>query len=324
MLQIPNTMIVPPGSTVNIGGPQTNTLLKFLDIPSNSLSAGVPDIPTETINAEESVNGNINYAYPLYPYADETHKYIQPGMLTFVSRYIDPKYKIYNMVPVFKMNIMQSEAMKEFNASNNPKVQEFKRLLAEYGERVLDEYHAGRYKGDNADMINFYKLAKSPEFKYVTKFGILNSWNFAGAVLSKGESTGPGVFMDHHSSTDIVFVASLVVGKQARISNIWGKASPGDRLCLILTKKGNNGPFIWVPYNHSGREYPPRNLTKYRDASDRQCDSFVQKVGTVTEANERDTLLSQTEMALGYFNDNVKDAYEANGSLSNLIVQIRI
>lgn len=318
---IPYTMVTVPGSTVNIGGPQSASLLKFAQPPNDSM--GFPVIPVETENPEESANGTVTYSYPLYPYADKTHEYIQPGMLTFISKHIDPKYKIFNMVPIFKMNIMQNEAWKEFQSSNDTTVTTFRTMLSEYGERVLDEYRGQKLEDDR--MSEFFKLAKRPEFKYITKFGILNAWNFAAPVLTKGESTGPGVFMDHHSSTDIVFVASVNAAKQARVSNVWGKAAPGDRLRLFLTKKdGPNSPFIWIPYNLGPRQYAPRKFTKYEDLSGRTCDSHQEKVGTVSLAPERDTMPSQCQMALGYYNDNVKDAYEANGSLTTLIVQIRI
>lgn len=322
-LGIPYTMVTVPGSTVNIGGPQSASLLKFAQPPNDSM--GFPVIPVETENAEESVNGTVAYSYPLYPYADKTHEYIQPGMLTFISKHIDPKYKIFNMVPIFKMNIMQDEAWKEFQSSvnnGNTFATRLNNYLIAYGERVLDEY---RGQEVNAEMLDFVELAKRPEFKYITKFGILNSWNFAAPVLSKGESTGPGVFLDHHSGTDIVYVAGLTAAKQAKVSNIWGKAGPGDRLRLFLTKKnGPNSPFVWIPHNLGPRQYAPRSFTKYTDLSGRTCDAHEEKVGTVSLAPERDTMLSQCQMALGFFNNNVKDAYEANGSLTTLIVQIRI
>jgi hypothetical protein len=314
-------MVVVPGSTVNIGGPQTQNLLKFLEPPRSSMTGG-PEIPVESETTEESANGTITYSHAIYPYADGTHQYIQPGMLGFTSRHIDPKYKITNFVPLMKLNIMQNEAWKEFSVSNKSDAQALKRYLAEYGEHILEEYHMGRGPRTE-EMENYYRLAKSSEFKYITKFGILNSWNFAGAVLSKGESTGPDVFLDRHSSTDIVFVVGVVAGKQARVSNIWCRAKPGDKLALILTRRPE-GPLVWVPYNYSTSLHPPRRLAKYEDASGRSCDSYILHVGTVTEANERDTLHSQTEMALGYYNDNVKDAYEANGSLTTLVVQIRL
>lgn len=318
---IPNGMIVPPGTTLDIGPSRPS--MAFVSPPNDSMGFQLP--PMESTTTEFQANQVITHSYPLIPYADKTHEFIQPGMLTFCSKYIDPKYKVFNMVPIFKMNIMQNEAWKDFMNSANPKNIQFRRYLAKFGEKILEEYHCNHQTAPkNAELEDFYKLAKSSDFKYLTKFGIIQSWNFAGAVISKGESTGPATYLDRHSQTDVVYVAALATGKRARVSNLWCKARPGDRLCVILTRKEKDGPLVWVPYNHGDREYPTRSYSTYYDLSDRICHSFVQNVGLVTEAVERDTTINQTDMALGYFNDNSKDAYEAYGTLSNLVVQIRI
>jgi hypothetical protein len=318
---IPNGMIVPPGSTLDIGPSRPN--MGYVAPPNDSMGFQLP--PMESTTTEFPANQVITHSYPLIPYADKTHEYIQPQMLTFVSKHLDPKYKVFNMVPIFSLNIMQNMAWKEFMNSAHPKNIQFKAYLAKYGEKILEEYHLNRQNiQKNAELEAYYTLAKSADFKYLTRFGIIQSWNFAGAVISKGESTGPAAYMDRHSQTDIVYVAALATGKRARVSNIWCKARPGDRLCVILTRKDKDGPLVWIPYNHGDREYPTRSYSTYYDLSGRICESFVRNVGLVTEAVERDTTINQTDMALGYFNDNSKDAYEAYGTLSTLIVQIRI
>lgn len=318
---IPNGMIVPPGSNIDIGPNKPN--MGFIAPPNDSMGFQLP--PLENVTTEFQANQVITHSYPLIPYADKTHEYIQPGMLTFVSKHIDSKYKVFNMVPIFSMNIMQNMAWKDFMNSAHPKNIQFKTYLAKFGEKILEEYHCNRQNiPKNAELEDYYNLAKSADFKYLTKFGILQSWNFAGAVITKGESTGPATYLDRHSQTDVVYVAALATGKRARVSNIWCKAKPGDRVSVILTRKDKSSPLVWIPYNYGEREYPTRSYSTYYDLSDRLCYSYIQNVGLVTEAIERDTTVNQTDMALGYFNDTSKDAYEAYGTLSNLIVQIRI
>lgn len=324
MFGLPNGMITLPGSTLDIGPNQMP--LVFVTPPDNGFQFQ-PPAPDISSVPERQSNQTVTYSYPLYPYADKTHEYIQPGMIVFISKHIDTKYKIYNMVPVFKMNIMQNEAWKEFRASTNPKWATFRRLLTKFGEDVLRSHHFALKNGtasNNPELLEFYNLAKTSDFKYLTPLGILSSWNFAGTVQSKGESTGPAAYMDRHSNTDVVYVASLNTAKRSRTANIWGKARPGDCVKLILMRKNKDSPLLWVPYNCGSRDYPPRAYTHYDDPSGRTVESFVQPIGLVTEATQRDSTANQIDMALGYFNDNVKDAYEGYGSLAELILQIRI
>jgi hypothetical protein len=198
--------------------------------------------------------------------------------------------------------------------------------MDQFGESLLEHYHIATRDGrapPNADLKDFYTLAQKPDFRHLTQFGILSNWNFGGTVLSKGESTGPAVYLDHHTSTDTTYVVGLVAGLRSRTSNIWGKVGPGDHVYLILRRENPNGPLQWVPYCGQ-REYPPRTYSKYTDAKGRIVDSFIQYVGYVSEAVERDSSPNEIEMAMGLYSTNVKEAYEAHGPLPTVIVQIRI
>lgn len=276
-----------------------------------------PDFPTNT---------TISYSYAIYPWADKTHEYIQPGMLTFVSKHLNQKYKLYNMAPIWKINIESRmhfhRANDQYIPQNNAELTEFKKMLKTHGEDALFLRNT-----DSQDLKAFRNLAVKAEYRYLTKFGILSHWNFCGAVLSKGESTGPATFLDMHQDTDQMFVVGCALGERARVANIWGRVQAGSKLFLILrrvrTLKQENGEFQFVAYASRERDYPPSHLTTYMDDSGRRCRAFVLCIGTCTESFEREPSSSQIELNAGHFG-TVQQAYESYGTAPHIIVQLGI
>ncbi len=338
-MNIMQTVMTQPGINVNIGperlsavspgafGLQMDASLGSSWVRAADAYAHGGISPKESSTTEFQSNQAITYSMTIYPYGDQTHEYIQPGMVAFVSRHVDNKYKLYNMAPVFKMNILQLEAHMAVRSSTSTEAVLFRRLLEQYGEPTLEAYHKSLISGNppnSADLKQLYTLAQKPEFRYLTKLGIQLNWNFAGIVLSKGESTGPATFLDHHASTDMMHVVGLVVGERSRATNIWGRVSPGDQLFLVLRRAEVDGPLQWIPYHDRQREYPARSISTYLDKKSRICNSLVQYIGLATEAVERDTTNNEVDSALGLFSNNIKDAYSAHGPLSNIILQVRI
>jgi hypothetical protein len=282
---------------------------------------------------EFMANVSITYSYSIYPWMDKTHQYIQQGMLVFTSKHMNQKFKLYNMAPVWKLNI---EARNHYVKANNPfeadgdlELAEFKQLLELYGEAGLEHCHRNS-ESCTGDLKRFYNMARKDEYRYLTKFGILSHWNFTGSVLSKGESQAPNAYLDMHSDTDICYVVGCVLGERARVGNIWGTrqhVKPGAKLFLILRRvekaDGTYGMFQWVPYATCTRDYPPKHLLSYRDESGRTCRSYVQYVGVCSENMEREPAHGQIEMAMGIMG-STEQAYEAFGSLPSIQVQIGI
>lgn len=267
-------------------------------------------------------NVSITYSYSVYPWHDKTHQYIQQGMLVFVSKHVNQKFKLYNMAPVWKLNIEARThyytANNEFENVGDAEMAQFKELLKKHGEAGI--HHDKK----------FLALARKPEYRYLTKYGILSHWNFVGSVLSKGESQAPNAYLDMHSDTDIVYVVGCVLGERARVGNIWGSRNtvkPGTKLFLILRRvpqaDGTFGQFQWEPYASCTRDIPPRSATHYRDESGRSCRGFVLYVGVCTENMERDPANGQIDMAMGLFG-GVQQAYEAFGTLPSIQVQLGI
>lgn len=287
-------------------------------------SYGDTSFSANSVGAMEFLtNETVGHSYVIYPYADKTHQMIQEGMLVFVSRHTDVRYKLYNMAPVFKMNALQREAYLEFKGSSAPDAVRFKDFLARYGEQALDDYHHAVKNGlGGAEQLkDFYNLARKPEFTYLTKFGILNNWNFGGCVYSKGESTNGGTYLDHHSMTEITYVVGLACAQRARTSNIWGKLCPGDKVYLMLTREDADSPFIWVPFVNYR---PSFKSSTYKDASNRTCNAHVVYVGLVTESVEREPTQLHIDRAILKDGRNTKDGFDAYAVLQFVMLQIRI
>lgn len=309
-------------------------------IPSKTFGGGGAYTPPQYTSAPDFIaNTYISYSYTIYPWADKTHEYIQEGMLIFLSRHINHKYRLYNMAPLWKLNIEAklhyNMAWNQFENANNTELIEFKRLLRELGEKSLEDYHTALVhnrvpKDINPDLVKFHQLAKKEDYRYLTKFGILSHWNFGGVVLSKGESTGAAAYLDRHSETDTVYSVGVVIGERARTSNIWGSKAhihPGSKVMLILRRvplaNGKFGHFEFTPYASAERDYPPVHLTTYQDESGRLCSGHVISVGVCTEAVERDPANGQLEMACGMIG-GVQQSYEACGALPFVQLQLGI
>lgn len=328
----------PPVPTPGFNGPAGALRMGGLNYGLNgNIGAGWTQAAVaygERVFSEQSVgtmefltNETVTHSYAIYPYADGTHELIQPNMLVFLSRHNDIRYRLYNMAPLFKMNVLQTESFIEFRNASTPDALKFKAFLREFGEQALEDYHCALKRGDvptttNEKLKAFYTLALKPEFIYMTKFGILQNWNFGGAVLSKGESTGAGAFLDHHASTAITYVVGLACAQRARVGNLWGKVEVGDQVYLMLTRQNADSPFVWIPYLR--RDRPLFKQSSYTDASGRTCKAHLEYVGLVTEAFERVPSALQIEQAILIDGKNAKDGYEASASLANIIVQIRI
>lgn len=279
-----------------------------------------------------TTNTSIVYSYTIYPWKDRTHEYIQPGMCVFISKHINSKHRVYNMAPIFKLNIEQRlHHHKATNPHQNtdPEIQTLRNLVEAHGEDILDN-HKNLNVTRDPTVGQMVRLASQEKCRYLTKFGILLGWNFIGSCLSKGESTGPAVFLDRHQHTDMVYVVGCVLGERARVGNIWGSRStvhPGTKLFLILRRvlkaDESYGEYQWVPYATDSRDYPPKALTVYRDTSGKLCRAFVLYVGVCTENFSKDPAIGQIERAIG-LSGSVQQAYEAHGSLPEIEIRIGI
>jgi len=285
--------------------------------------------PTSTASPEYTGDNSIVYTYTIYPWEDGTHRQIQEYMLVFIGNNLDREYKLYNMAPIYKLNILMREKFEEYKnpRSRSDKAAELRGLLEIRGERgvKLAQYQTGNNEEIAPNSKQLRDLVDSSEFAYVTRHGILKNWNFCGAVVSKGEATGAFSYIDHLDDSQMTSVVGVVVGQRARVSNIWGKVAPGDRLYLILHRKDTDSPFQWVPYKTRGA-YPKDDgevSLSYKDESGVECRCFIQYIGMCTENKERDCTNYQKDCVLGRYG-NAQKAYESYGNLGCIQVQIGV
>lgn len=298
------------------------------------LGGGGQLVKTSSASPNFTSNASITQSYAIYPWADKTHEYIQEGMLVFVSKHTDNKYRLYNMVPVFKLNIEMQKAWIQLEndalVSGGERAR-FLTFLRNNGETILEEYHAAKMQGLQdaytgiKDLADMYRLAMQPEYRHLTKLSVLAAWNFGGCVVSKGESTGAFSYMDRHENTDMVYVVGCIVGERARACNIWGSRSaahPGAR-CFLVLRRNERGHLHWVAWAGSDREYPPRSVTNY-EFGGRDHRGHVMCIGMCTESLEREPSQAQIETAMGLKYGSVQQAYENHGTLGHVQIQIGI
>lgn len=246
-------------------------------------------------------NGSITFAYTIYPYNDKTHELISEGMLVWISQYVDKRYSLANMLPLFKLNYEQRMARVMFEVPPNDYQgsisdrEEFRKLVEKWPESAL---FAPKLKDEPAEMARFRELAAKPEFRHLTQWGIVTAANFVGSVQSKGYSDE---WQDLPAYTSQTYSVGCVTGLRARVCNIWGgrpDVHTGVRLYLIL-RMDDKKTYVWVPWAASkSQPYPPHHLATYTDRSNSVAKSFVRYVGLCTENFEPDPSKTQVESAI--------------------------
>ena len=352
---VPRVGVPSPGINVNIGpesvpffgasvpgpsylpnnGPAMETL-------AASMNYGLPT-GTETSTPFFLANDSINYSYTCMPWNDETEKYIQENMLVFACKHVDNKTQgaMTNVVPIFKLNelLRKKNGIFDYNARNNPAGEEgiFQGFLSTLGESLISEYdHHLRHNPKTAQKLadkhktlpDAHKLALSETCRYETLFGITSRWNFLGAVVSKGESTGAGSYMDNHAHTQQVIVVGVALAKRARVHNIWPDVKNelviGSKLFLVLRRQnGEPGrPFQYEPRAYRTRDGPPDSEVFYTGTDKRSHRGHVLSLGFVWERSGNKADGFQQQIAIGTSNHSIQDAAKAMATLPQLYMQI--
>lgn len=331
-----------PGSTVDVGpnampniAPGDFGLTSNAGVGNGWVSEAVDymdgGLPPATNVVSHLGDEPVTYSYALNTWIDGTHLYIQEGMLLFGAKHVDTKHKTLSGAPIFKLNSENTVSMTAFKIARlraGSEAAKFNRLIEKHGEAVLDSYHTDLKKGNtvenDGELREYHRMAQLTEFRYLTQFGIKSLWNFLGAVVSKGESTGAGVSLDMFDGSDMLFIVGISAAKRAECLNLWGNVSSGSKVFLILMRADKNSPLQWIPYSDRSREYPERQFRTYIDASGRICKSFILEIGTVSETISKVPSQSQIDQASGLFGTTVKDAFDAQATLGLAILQLGV
>lgn len=255
--------------------------------------------PLQSTVTEFESNQSVIFTRVLYPWIeDTTHFQMQPGMLSFNIKNDNNKINIYCAAPIYKINEI---LRKDYDETTNELVKKLvdgeDYLYTEEGEKLA-------YKS-------------SENFRY-SRRGIMETILFDGCVESKSESAEPNAWLDHHEHTEMVTSAGIIVGKQARVSNIWGAVRPGDKLYLILRKTKQDGHYHFTTYFHKNK-YPNEH---YIDTKGKRQPAGVIFVGTCTEVKEKDPSPLKVHEAID--SQSSLRAFEAHGCLPFIQVQLRL
>ena len=287
-------------------------------------------------------NWSATHSYPLNPWADGSHEMLQPYHIGFVMRHLDAINRTHSILPLFRMNIELRErwmrwrtgpAMPGYEA--RPEEIRFRDLLEKLGEKVLEDYDfakknglgwLGTGKADEQNVREFHRLATTTDFWPLTRFGILSYWNFLGVCHSKGESTGPGAYLDMHDHTSIVYVAGMTIAGGARCYNYWGRKSEsrvGSSAKLILKRRARDAPYQWEPYACFDRDYPPIGMMDYQDPAGKPMKAHIQDCGFISHNMEKDPSEQQVFGAMG-FTGSKDECLNAHGGMPCIRLQILI
>ena len=277
------------------------------------------------ISPEHASDAPIVYSYTILPWFDNTHLMINEGMLVFLTRYCDRG--IYNMAPLFRLNMELRKLYQQYeiNGGNN----EYNGYLRDHGEFGLEAYcRSGKANETKKEELRKFRSATlTDDFWFLTRWGILQRWNFGGVCQTKGESTGAGVYMDDHDKSDMVCSVSVNIGARAKVSNVWGNVQEGDKLYLILTRvkraNGKYGEFQWKPVYCKKSSFPSIRKYRYMDEGGRICEPFVQYVGLADMIREKNPSEYALGRATGNF-ESLQSAYDFYGGLPKIQVELGI
>lgn len=315
----------PPNLSLGLPGITSNVIDDPSFVQQVVAAGAIPEEDVETM--EQPSNQTITFSYSILPWADNTHIKIQEWMYLFAQRYLDSDRKIYNVIPFWKLSLECFSHYHNFvNATaKTSDHQEFERLTKIYGDEILYAYDAmPKIFEGNGDLATYKRLALRPEFRYLTSYGLTETWAYIGTCLSKQEATGAFAHVNHLDNTSFVSNIGVAAGGTIPGLNIFGGKQlvyQGTKLWLIgrrvTTAKGTPGPFRFEPYASRDREYPPRILTTYIDWSGRICRSIIIEIGTCKSNRERDPSQNQIKQAMGYTGD-AQSCYEACGFLPKI------
>jgi hypothetical protein len=321
----------------NVG--QAAAFLNYGDVPG---SYGTPYF---------LANDFIQQQYVIHPWADGAHLHIAEFQIVCGLRSVaDHDLNMYTQVSLAKLNELLKAAHDTYEAMTapaalDPEAAEFARLLEEYGEDMLENYHRARKAGDyavknmftgvtngsEAELRKFYDMAiNKPVLRYMTKLGILSHWNIIGITVGVNRGTGLDE-TDNAMHSERVTVINNIVAKRAMVHNIFGDnrdIPTGADTWLVLRRvmrRGNRGPgrFEIVPYASRSRISVPRDLAIYSDSRDgsRIVSSHVHALGVVTKPAGRDAPQGLREMSTG-LNGNHKAAFETIATLPQIQIQV--
>ena len=172
------------------------------------------------------------------------------------------------------------------------------------------------------DLEKLWRLANQPIYRYLTRFGILRHWNFAGVVVAVSRGTSQET-LSRDKYQDQVLSVTISMGKRTRTGAYWGdrkKMRVGAQPKMVLRAKqssdGSYGAMEIAPYICWKRNCVPAADKSYYDESGHLIPGFVWSLGTVIEPPKRDGQESQRQITTGTgISSTARMSYDAFGSI---------
>jgi len=290
--------------------------------------------PREYGKPTHDVNETIQQQHVVMPWSDGSQFRIHKYMPVFTARVLDKEERFETNITLQKLNVMLQQAHLQFESVRNAgdtNAIVFQHYLNYYGERQLEAYHrlnkdgtldelnkgdlfSGPENGDitisETTLFNFHEKSTQDLYRYQTKFGILNRWNFWGIVLNTNASdTGDGSYMGMIQSEIRSTIVNTVVQGTAVMYNFAGnvhESTPFARIWLILRRtmkmNGEPGHFEIVPFVSAQHETPPERLCTYLESNEpypRYARAHIWDLGVIRYNSTRDAPDAIREMAIG-------------------------
>lgn len=323
--------------------------------PAGFLGYGQP--PTSHGHITLKAFDFIQYQYTVGPWDDDSHLHMMPDMLVWTLNGLDPDLDTHHVRALPQLNQQCVEAWTFFQdlvREGDDEALEFQRFLETYGEDLLGQYINARNKdrlsaverkkegdapAENAlfsgtgpkgedvasDLKRFYALHTKDTFCYMTKWGILHRWSFAGAIINVNRAVSLEI-VDATREEDHFVEVNVGLAKRIRVGNVFGKLrqiTTGSKVWVVLRRKelaGDTsglsvraGPFEFVPGGDTMRDRPAITDTQYYDEGGRRCNGHVYKIGTVIEPSDYDPQTSAIQGATNLgATISTKKAYECH------------
>ena len=269
------------------------------------LQRGNPNVSNPHGWSHYPSNDYIQHTYIAKPWLeDDAHLYIREGMLVFRERDMDAQMRnLSNVVCLPKLNDILERQHNDY--------QTLRRMGREYALPDEDLIELTAHDAANGVPMrpDISKNLLKPVLRYQTAYGILETWNFLGGVLTVPDAT-TGEDMYSFDKADKVVALNVVVGKKIELANIWGgfrdqgaPVNTGSRLWLILKRVYKDGPFKLVPFVTKSEGVPRDSDRRYKfskeDGSEGSVLGKLIYVGLITRGPQRDSPLPFREAASG-------------------------
>lgn len=333
--------VTPVPSGPNFSGPDAMNLIgELTPFTGNQITVVPPEMATN--------NTYISTTYTPFPHSDGSHLSMGSYMPVFINKQTpDRKYRaMVYMMTLGNLNVHCRVNWDSFqlhsknepdNVYRRPDAVTFANYLRLYGEHqlfIVDRAIKNGIPVQDEALRKFHEMAIRDEFRWITLFGLLRYWAFAGVIISTGASGGESelAITQYSRAKNKLWNVAVITGGKAEVGNVWGDTGQlrvGSKLYFVWRRarlpNGRVGPYEVVPYGSSARDWPPQSEFTWEDAEGRTQRGHCEQVGVITEAIGRTAESARRQQAAGLSGvGDYKVADDAYKSLPTIWIAVKI